>query len=90
MLHGRVDVKMDAYKAKINDLVQRINMCKRKIECLNQKSVALPFTSPPRFVRRYRFMGQSRQSVFCELKALPEFSRVDPQQSQKMHHPGEG
>jgi hypothetical protein len=64
-------------------------MCKRKIECLNQKSMALPFTSPPKFIRRHRFMAQNRKSLFHDLKKLPEFTRLDPLQSTKMHHPDE-
>ncbi len=34
-------------------------------------------------------MAQNRKSLFHDLKKLPEFTRLDPLQSTKMHHPDE-
>ena len=50
-----MDAKANAQKNKLQELLSRLDLCKRKIEALTTKNVALMFVSPARFVKKHTF-----------------------------------
>ncbi|KAL4430532.1 hypothetical protein ABPG74_005457 [Tetrahymena malaccensis] len=75
----RFDNQQNQYKTKIQQYLDRIHICQKKIAALQEQKKAITFVSPSSFVQKYKFTHENKKSILQDYKQRHNISKFEAQ-----------
>ncbi|EAS05162.2 WASH complex WAHD domain protein (macronuclear) [Tetrahymena thermophila SB210] len=75
----RFDNQQNQYKNKIQQYLDRIHICQKKIAALQEQKKAITFVSPSSFVQKYKFTHENKKSILQDYKQKHNISKFETQ-----------
>lgn len=85
-VNNKFKSELDKQKQKLQQIVDRLVVCRKKIEVLEKLNIAITFISPARFVKKYKYQDELQSQIFYDERIQQNSNIPERRGPAQMYH----